>query len=159
MFPMLNDVPRPALALGIAGLIPFVACTAGLWLADPVWQAEASRMLLGYAAVILTFLGGVHWGKALADEPAIAATFGSDLNWVRLGWSVTPSLVAWGAMLLSPVAAIFCFVPAFALAFLIDRQAVRTGFFPEWYLPLRKLLTLGVLTCLIIASGRIFSGI
>lgn len=97
-------------------------------------------------------------GKALADEPAITAAFGSDLNWVRFGWSVTPSLIAWLALLLPPGSAILCFIPAFALPFLIDRQAVRTGFFPEWYLPLRKLLTLGVLTCLIIASGRILSG-
>lgn len=78
MFPTLSDVPRPALALGVAGLIPFAACTAALWMADPAWQTEAGRMLLGYAAVILTFLGGVHWEKpwlmSRRSPPPSAAT-------------------------------------------------------------------------------------
>lgn len=149
MLPRLNDVPLPARALGLAGLIPFVACAAAVWTTVPLMQIEGTRLLMGYSAVILTFLGGVHWGKALADRPVLNGEIDGDLNWLRLGWSVTPSLVAWIALLMSPVAALILFMAAFVAAFLVDRQAVRIGFFPEWYLPLRKVLTLGVLACLI----------
>lgn len=153
MLPTLNDVPRPARILGLAGLIPFAACAVAVWTASPVLQAEGSQLLLGYAAVILTFLGGVHWGKAMADRPGLDGG-DTDLNWARLGWSVLPSLIAWTALRMEPGFALVLLLAAFALAFLVDRQAVRVGFFPEWYLPLRKVLTLGVLACLIAALAR-----
>jgi len=149
---MLTEVPRPALVLGLAGLIPFAACAVAVWTSSPIFQVEGVGLLLTYAAVILTFLGGVHWGKALAGENA------GDLNWMRLGWSVTPSLIAWIALRMSPGFTIIVFIAAFAAAFLVDRHAVRAGFFPEWYLPLRKVLTLGVMTCLIATLARFTIG-
>jgi hypothetical protein len=51
-----------AWALGIAGLLPFVASAAGLWLLAPDWASFAALALLTYAAVIVSFLGGIHWG-------------------------------------------------------------------------------------------------
>lgn len=152
MLRILTEVPLPARVLGLAGLIPFALCTAAVWTPSPMMQFEGLRLLLGYAAVILTFLGGVHWGKALAGEHE------GDLNWTRLGWSVAPSLIAWAALRMSPGFALIVFIAAFAIAFLVDRHAVRTGFLPEWYLPLRKVLTLGVLACLIATLGRFTVG-
>lgn len=149
---MLVEVPRPALTYGLAGLIPFAACTVAVWTSSPILQVEGISLLLTYAAVILTFLGGIHWGKALAGEHA------GDLNWMRVGWSVTPSLVAWIALRMSPGFSIIIFIAAFAVAFLVDRHAVRAGFFPEWYLPLRKVLTLGVMACLIATLARFTIG-
>ncbi|RVU36382.1 DUF3429 domain-containing protein [Hwanghaeella grinnelliae] len=149
---MLTEVPRPALVLGLAGLIPFAACAVAVWTSSPVLQVEGVSLLLTYAAVILTFLGGVHWGKALAGEHS------GDLNWMRLGWSVTPSLIAWAALRMSPGFTLIIFIAAFAAAFLVDRHAVRTGFFPAWYLPLRKVLTLGVMACLIATLARFTIG-
>lgn len=149
---MLIEVPRPALILGIAGLIPFAACAVTVWTSSPVLQVESVALLLTYAAVILSFLGGIHWGKALSGENS------GDLNWMRLGWSVAPSLIAWIALRMSPGFTIIIFIAAFAIAFLVDRHAVRAGFFPEWYLPLRKVLTLGVLACLIATLARFTIG-
>lgn len=158
MLSMLNDVPRPALFLGLFGLVPFAACSVAVWTPIPLWQFEGLRLQLGYGAVILAFLGGVHWGKALADRPGVGGNGDGDLNWMRLGWSVAPSLIAWFALRMSPDFALIVFITAFAMAFLVDRHAVRSGFFPEWYLPLRKVLTLGVLACLILTLARFTIG-
>ena len=65
---------RLATALGIAGLIPFAAGAALALLSDDAAAARAA--LLAYGAVILSFLGAVHWGLALASGPA-------DTNTVR----------------------------------------------------------------------------
>lgn len=148
----LTSVPLPARVLGLCGLIPFAACAAAVWSEIPWLQVEGLQMQLGYAAVILTFLGGVHWGKALQTGD------GSTINWGRLIWSVTPSLVAWIALRMQPGPALIVFLGAFTLAFFIDRRAVIDGFFPDWYLDLRKVLTLGALLCLTATLARFFVG-
>ncbi|UWN51512.1 hypothetical protein ASALC70_03739 [Alcanivorax sp. ALC70] len=46
--------------LGIGGLIPFYFCALLTWVETTrVWALDA---VTGYAAVILAFLGAVHWG-------------------------------------------------------------------------------------------------
>ena len=49
-------------ALGFAGLIPFFVLMLGVWLADDSWVNDFVRGQLAYGIVILSFLGGVHWG-------------------------------------------------------------------------------------------------
>ena len=84
------EAPRPAPLLGYLGLLPFVAGALALWLAPPDLAAKASRALLYYGAVILSFMGAVHWGLAMhGDYP------GRDR---QLAMSVLPALVAWGAL-------------------------------------------------------------
>ena len=53
------------------------------------WVLYAS---LDYAAVILAFMGAIHWGLAMRDRSGAGA--GPYL------WGVTPSLLAWLALLL-----------------------------------------------------------
>ncbi len=138
---MLNAVPVPAKLLGLGGLIPFVGLAVASWSGIPWLQSEAIGLQMGYGAVILTFLGGVHWGRSLSPDQQI--------NWARMIWSVLPSLIAWIALRMYPMTGLSVLIAAFAIAFFVDRQAVRDGFFPEWYLPLRRILTLGAMGSLI----------
>ena len=48
--------------LGHAGLIPFVLLAALLWLVNVELQAWVAIALAAYAALIASFLGGIHWG-------------------------------------------------------------------------------------------------
>ena len=92
----MNKVPRNALILGLAGLMPFVAAALCVLILEP-WAHPMVRFAAQvYAVVILSFLGGVHWGLAMAAGPA--GTQGP-----RLFWSVMPSLIAWPALFLPPV--------------------------------------------------------
>lgn len=53
---------RPGMnGLGVAGLVPFVVTLPAAYLASPPGQALAIQAFLAYGAVILSFLGGVHW--------------------------------------------------------------------------------------------------
>jgi hypothetical protein len=47
----LGDVPRPALVLGFAGLIPFLAGVAGVWTLGYPDFILALNLLMAYAAV------------------------------------------------------------------------------------------------------------
>ena len=58
-------MPLLAIVLGVAGLIPFIVCGLGAVSVDAVSSARMMTALIGYGAVILSFLGGVHWGFAL----------------------------------------------------------------------------------------------
>lgn len=144
---MLKDVPLPARVLGLGGLIPFLAGAVGVWVLPDLSGAIAMTAQLAYGAVILTFVGAVHWGYAMQGE----------MPWGRLVWSVTPALVAWIALLLAPLMTALILFVSFAMAFLTDARAVRAGLFPDWYLGLRKVLTLGVLVSLAATLARIWA--
>lgn len=135
---MLKDVPVAARVFGLSGLLPFAASAVAIWSGDPVWESEALSFQLTYGAAILSFLGGIHWARA----------FNGDESWRTLVWSIIPPLIAWITLRLYPAPALFVLIFAFALAYFVDLRAVRTGVFPEWFLPLRKVLTLGVIFCL-----------
>lgn len=92
--------------LGYAGLAPFVGGLAAMALSGEPQLAElAGRAMVGYAAVIASFLGAVHWGLA---AQAVATRQAA-----RLAWGVTPALLAW-LLLATPTG--FA-LPGFALLF------------------------------------------
>lgn len=93
--------------LGLGGLLPFLLC-AGLIMLHPLWAVGASRALIAYGAVILSFLGAVHWGFALSERMALVdgAVEGAVDGVVeaagqrsRLVFGVAPALLAWVALL------------------------------------------------------------
>jgi hypothetical protein len=132
---MLTDIPLPARALGFAGALPFVAGAAGVWTLEAPWDWVALNAQVYYGCVILSFLGAVHWGRALGSS------LQGEALWRPLGWSVTPSLIAWVAALAKPDLAIAVVVAGLVLAYGIDRSATARGWFPAWYGVLRKYLT------------------
>ena len=88
----LSGPSKLACVLGVAGLLPFMAGAAAVWLVGPQDRLPAAA-LLAYAALIASFLGGIHWGLAMRDSPADAA---------QLLWGVSSSLLGWLAILLPP---------------------------------------------------------
>jgi hypothetical protein len=145
---IMPGVPSPARELGLAGLVPFVVLAATTWLAVPEWHARTHDALLGYGAVILSFMGAVHWGLAMAGPR------GRERAW-QLGLSVVPALLGWLALLL-PVGALAYSVllVAFAALCLVDTRATKAKLAPAWYPALRVPLTTVVVACLIAAALR-----
>jgi Protein of unknown function (DUF3429) len=129
---------KPALAawaLGLAGAVPFVATAVGYCAGPENLRGPMSLALLTYAAVILSFLGGVRWGmECIRHHPPRALT---------LGLSVLPSLAAWGLLIGAiwmPVSWQLGGLIAVLLAqWLWDTGSAET---PPWYGPLRTTLTL-----------------
>ena len=150
-------IPRPAAVYGGAGLIPFAAGALAVWLAPAGWDARALDATLAYGTAILSFLGAVHWGLALAG----AGTNGDSraaCTWPRLGWAITPALLGWLALLLVPLLGAAVLIAGFAAAASVDLRAVRAGLMPAWYGALRKLLSVGAIVCLAVASAPALPG-
>ena len=105
-----------------------------------------TRLLGAYGAVILSFLGGVRWGRLLGDEARL-------IRWLPLGLSVLPSLIAWVALLLPPEAMFATLATGLVLQYLVDRDAAESGELPHWYGSLRLTLTAGAVPAVL--SGLI----
>lgn len=139
-----ENTPRPATVawLGYGGLIPFMA----LALASgfdvnhrELWQ----KMLISYGAVILSFVGAMHWAFAMVHP----AAKGRPVNGLY-AWSVMPSLIAWVALMLQPTSAVTLLLGGLLAHYRQDLRLARALSLPDWYLPLRLQLTLIASLCL-----------
>ena len=149
---MLSQIPRPALWLGFAGLLPFLAGAAGLWLLPSAWSRWFLTNQIGYAATILSFLGAVHWGFSLAGFGRTPTA-----DWHRLGWGVIPAPIAWIALGLAPVPALVTLIAGFAAVLYGDERAARSGLAPAWYPSLRRPLTALVVMTLAVSLARLLT--
>ena len=141
-------LPPGAAALGYAGLLPFVAGALGIALLDGEPRAFAARALLAYGAVILSFLGAVHWGAELARAERGAAG--------RLAAGVLPSLAGWVALLLPQRHGLALLVAALGAFWLYEHRVLGEKRLPASYLGLRRSLTLGA--CAMLTLGLIAHG-
>ena len=138
--------PRPAVVawLGYGGLLPFLGTALACWL-EPHHHSVWAEMLLGYGAVILSFVGALHWGFAMVHPD----TAGRPMNGMY-AWSVMPSLVGWLALLAYPEAGATLLIAGFLAQYWQDLRLARVLPLPAWYLPLRLRLT--VVACLSLAT-------
>ena len=136
-------LPRTVAWLGYGGLIPFLVLTPASLL-DYHYGALWSDALYAYGAIILSFIGALHWGLAMS-LPELSERQRSAL----FLWSVVPALIAWPAVLFSPPIAAPLLVFGFIAHYLQDRRLARQASLAVWYLPLRLRLTSVAVVCLI----------
>ncbi|MBE72315.1 MAG: DUF3429 domain-containing protein [Thalassospira sp.] len=143
------SIPVPARWFGLSGAIPFVVLSIGGAFLSGAHQSLAYFTLVAYGAVILSFLGGVHWGRAINafDKGSGADKF----LWVSLGISVVPSLIGWLTLLVPLAIGLPVLAASFAAMLLIDLQTVKGGQFPTWYGNLRVILSVIVIASLLFA--------
>lgn len=142
------NIPRAALLLGLAGLIPFV-WGAATYLSDQIgtWGVHslgprfvAPFVLLNYGQIILAFMSGVLWGFATRAEGQQAA-----LGYVL---SVIPALWVFFTIGAGPTASAIYMIAGFVGLLGLDWTFWRQGLAPEWWMRLRLLLTAVVVACL-----------
>jgi hypothetical protein len=143
---MTTDViPRPALLLGWAGVIPFALLTAASVLAIHPWSLDPTMALRAYGACILSFMGGAQWGVLLPQE-------GGHVPFFRYLVSVLPALLAFLYLLISNSLGLIGLIAGFLALLAYDLLTVRQGLAPRWYASLRVQLTLAVVVLLGIAA-------
>ncbi len=110
----------------------------------PSPTSPSAAALSAYAAVIVSFLGGIHWGFAMrqADAPASLA-----------GWGVVPSLVAWVAVVMPPYAGLIVQGAMLVACYLVDRRVYLAQGAAGWLTLRFRLTAVASLSCFIGAAG------
>ena len=128
--------------ISYAGVAPFVLCLLGIaMLPDYESRELAQRIAIAYGAVVLAFVGAVHWGLALAGR----------LPWtaVRVAGAIAPALLGAAAAVLGGQRGLALLVVGFGVFWLYEHRSVGAGL-PAPYLSLRRNLSLVVCTLLAI---------
>ncbi|XP_068599152.1 transmembrane protein 69-like [Brachionichthys hirsutus] len=127
--------PKPALFLGFAGLIPFVAPTLFM-LVSEIFCPELAYAQLAYGASIISFVGGARWGFALPESSPAKP------DWINLTNSVVPSLFACTAILMSSsiVPSLTLVIMGLGVSLHYDLSLLPT--YPPWFKALRATLTI-----------------
>lgn len=145
--PTARPIPAAPLLLGLGGLLPFWGLAlALLWPQLVPWERAASDVALAtYAAVIVSFLGGIRWGLAVAAS-------GQRQVGTHYAVSVLPSLAAW-ALLVLPEPGRLGALGALALILgPIDAGLVSAGLAPVWFGRLRLILSGGAGVALLVGA-------
>lgn len=145
-----DPIPRAPFWLGATGLLPFVVLTSALYALPEANTPTTLFWLTGYAAVVLSFVGAVHWGAALVHNQMAEAD-----RSVFMAWSVVPALAGWLALLLPAKTGLLLLATTFAVQYAADRQFAQRFALPAWYLRLRGGLSTVVVLCLILAVVRV----
>ena len=144
-----GGIPPIARLLGLSGLLPQLGAVALLLSGDPQSRYSALAIAYAYAAIILSFLGGLWWG--------LAARTDSPPRWLWFA-SVAPSLIAlvtawpWMVGLRWPGPSLVVLGISLIGALLVDRALVRAGIAPPGWMALRIPLSLGLGILTILAA-------
>ncbi|KUL91287.1 hypothetical protein ZTR_01787 [Talaromyces verruculosus] len=150
----LNEVPKEALYFGLAGVVPYLATSLNTcYLAWEInnnvihgsgflLSGETASFLLhltepiqvGYGAVILSFLGAIHWGLEWAG-------YGGTHGFRRYATGCIAPAVAWPTLLLPVEHALITQFLAFTFLYYNDARAASKGLAPHWYGMYRFVLT------------------
>lgn len=156
----LSGAPKEPYWLGVAGTLPYLGTSVSTiylaWVLNTPWPTSstlANNLLinhdtaawalatlepiqLGYGAIIISFLGAVHWGMEYAEKAPdhIRTRF-------RYGIGVMAPIVAWPTLFMPVEFALTTQFAAFVALYFADARATVRGWAPAWYSMYRFVLT------------------
>ncbi|WWC93427.1 hypothetical protein V866_000261 [Kwoniella sp. B9012] len=152
---MFTSVPKPVLYTGLAGTIPYLGTSlsivalareaslaaagespAGLDLATCLsYLHTMEHVQITYGAIILSFLGALHWGMEFAK-------LGGEQGYQRLIIGILPVLAAWPTLLASHGVALAAQWFGFTGMWFLDQRATIAGWTTHWYSTYRFYLSI-----------------
>jgi hypothetical protein len=113
------------------------SCIAlALWLQVPEWQGFLVGALLTHMALVLTFLGGIHWGIAMRYMATDA-----HMPVFHIVWGPVPGYIAWFLLMAGAHIALLGLMALTLAIYWVDRQTWPGSGLGRW-LPLRSTYTL-----------------
>jgi hypothetical protein len=151
---MMLGIPRTALLLGLAGLLPFLAGALTVATGFEITSGEGGTntspfdvlasgraLLLHYGIIILAFMSGALWGFAARSDQHLPYVL-----------SVLPALWALFATTGPETAALLNLALGFTALLGLDGWFTMRTLAPPWWLRLRLLLTAVVVPCLLVGA-------
>ncbi|MDE2160590.1 MAG: DUF3429 domain-containing protein [Burkholderiales bacterium] len=136
--------PPLARQLVNAAIVPFVLGALLVWAVREDAHADVTLALVAYGAVIVAFVGGLHWGLALRlpDPPR-----------ELLLWGLLPTLVSWCAVVMRPGAGLVIVGVMLVVGYAIDRHVYVQQGVAHWLTLRFRLAAIASLCCFVAAAG------
>ena len=140
-------VRRLIWVFALTGAVVLAGITAMLLSGQSHIRVPAIAALVTFAAIILSFLGGIEAGLGLREEVGTERT-----RSMALGLSVVPALAAWGVLWLpSSQYQVSAALALFVAVWASDLWLARQGLVPSWFVDMRTAVTAGVCVILGVA--------
>lgn len=140
-----------ALKLGYAGLIPFVGGAVFVWLLTGRIDRDPFIFLVNgitaYAALIVSFLGGLPWGLVMRDAAQASDTVRKAL-WIGVSYS----LLAWVALCMPPHAGLVVLGALLIGCYVNDRRLYPLLGVGGWLQLRFRLTAVASLSCFLAAA-------
>ena len=136
---MMTFVESFALVGATVGILGALA----IWFLRPDARGLATMALSAYAAVVIAFLGGIHWGFGFRQAAPATRLF---------VWGVVPALVACVALLMRPSAGLVIHGAMLVACYLVDRKVYPVQGAAGW-LTLRFRLTAVASLCTFLGAA------
>ncbi|SCV69504.1 BQ2448_2524 [Microbotryum intermedium] len=170
---LLTDIPMIPTDAGTSLATVYLARSAAQACEVNVSGAEAElamellssvqHLQISYGAVILSFLGAIHWPEDSTSNLRFVSSSAQGLEFAKFGGvvgntryvaGIGPVIVGWGSMLLLPVVgpqmALITQWAGFFGTWLLDQRATTWGWTPRWYSTYRFWLTAVVGTSILV---------
>lgn len=143
-------MPFSAILLSLLGLAPFIGCGLAAVGPHPTTAAHMLAGLIVWAALVLSFTGGLHWGLVLRESdvtiPATGPQAPGQARHARIGLAVLPMILGWVAVLLPLIAAawvsLLLLIAAYILMLGAEHHVARRFLLPAHYLWVRWAFTI-----------------
>ncbi|CAN5741493.1 DUF3429 domain-containing protein [soil metagenome] len=130
--------------LGALALVPFVLGALLVWVVRAEAHPYASAALSAYAAVVVSFLGGIHWGFAFRQPSPAPRLF---------TWGVVPALVACVGVVMQPYAGLVIHGVMIVVCYLVDRKVYPQQGAAAWLTLRFRLSGIASIACFVGAAG------
>lgn len=135
------------LGLTIASAVPFVALAVAVSVRVFDDNSLAIHALLTYSTVILSFLGGIHWGIAVSSY-----SHDKRIANLLITESVIPSMLGWGVVLYASLhIQLLVLTVLFVFIWAIDSMLMGRKIIPMWFFEIRCIITPIVVVSLYVA--------
>ena len=134
-----------SITVGLLGLIPYGLPLIEKYFIINFFEIKTINFTIWYGITILSFLSGIYWGlsiNALINN-------NSDLNHLLPALSIIPFFFAIGTVIVSNYLNIIFLVIGFLLCQILDEILYSYKFYFDWYIRLRRFLTVVVVTLMI----------
>jgi uncharacterized membrane protein len=155
-----TDDPRDTAlirTLGYGGLIPFVVLAGLLWLVANEPQSWVAIALVAYAGLIVSFLGGIHWGigwqAGMRERLSNQTPRALHAQRNHFLWGILPSLLAWPGMLMPAFAGLAWLGFLLVITYLADRTLYARAGLQQWLTLRFRLSAVAAISCFVGAGA------
>lgn len=150
-----SQIPRPALLLGLSGILPFAFGALLALSPQPevregtyplIVPSDGIALMTSYGIIILSFMSGCLWGFAARSETH---------HWRNYGLSVLPALYVFFFVGGSDAEQLMRLAFGFIAILALDAAYMRWRLAPHWWLTLRVIITTIVVLLFMIASANL----